>query len=322
MTKYEIWDKEEYDYPLAFGFVPNMRDYLLEDGEIHPCMLIAPGGGYAFVSPSEGEVVAREFNALGYHCFVLTYTTNILTAVPLMSQPMKDMARAIRFLRKRAETFRLDPNRLYICGFSAAGHLCASICDYFEELSDSNPAYQDISCRPDGAILAYPVITSGAKAHQGSFQCLLGRDIYDRRDAESAALLERYSLEKHVGPNTPPCFLWQTMTDDLVPVENSYLYEAALREQGIPHAHHVFSHGHHGVSVANEAWASGDVGEPYALEQLMAIVDAAEAGQYEMSGEILAQLRGYIDPMSKNQDVVYPEVRIWPTLADAFFRAQ
>ena len=233
MKKIKIWNEGEYNYPLAFDFRPNLRAYLIDDDKTRPCMIILPGGGYAIVVPPEGELVAKRFNELGYNCFVMTYTTNQTMRAPVMEQAMRDLARAIRFVRKNADEYRIDKNKLCICGFSAAGHVCASVCDYWEEIEDANPDYKDISCRPDAAILSYPVITSGEYAHKDSFRFLLGADIYDRTDDEAKALLNRYSLEKNVKANNPPCFIWQTETDDIVPVQNSYLYAEALKEKGI-----------------------------------------------------------------------------------------
>ena len=198
MEKITLWNEGEYTFPLAFEFEPNMRPYLLDDGKVHPCMIVLPGGGYAVVVPPEGEIVAKRFNELGYNCFVMTYTTNQLMKEPVMDQAMNDLARAIRLVRRDADKYRIDPDRLYICGFSAAGHVCASVCDYWDEIEDGDPILNDYSCRPDAAVLSYPVITSGEFAHKDSFRFLLGADIYDRTDDEAKALLNRYSLEKNV----------------------------------------------------------------------------------------------------------------------------
>ncbi|MBO4390030.1 MAG: alpha/beta hydrolase [Lachnospiraceae bacterium] len=318
----EIWKDGEYDYPLAFGFRPNLREYLLDDGEVHPCMIVVPGGGYAVVVPTEGEIVAKAFNELGYNCFVMTYTTNQLMREPLFDRSMKDLARAIRFVRKRAEEYRIDPERLYICGFSAAGHVCASVCNYWEELTDETPDYAGISCRPTGAILSYPVITSGEFAHKDSFKFLLGADIYDREDDEAKALLERYSLEKNVKETNPPCFIWQTVPDDLVPVENSYLYAMALKAKGVRYAQHAFSSGGHGLSVPNEDWANGRFGEPYTMEQTFELVNAIRTNAIDVPPEVRDQMLtpppapepGMWKPQPNNEAV------LWPELADRFFK--
>lgn len=322
MDKIEIWEKGEYNYPLAFDFTPNMRAYLIDDGEVHPCMMVLPGGGYAIVVPPEGELVAKEFNKRGYNCFVMTYTTNQTMREPVRDQAMKDLARAIRFARKNCDKYRIDPGKLYICGFSAAGHVCASVCDYWDELSDENPEYRDISCRPDAAVLSYPVITSGKFAHQDSFRFLIGADIYDRTDDEAKALLDRYSLEKNVKETTPPCFIWQTVTDNLVPVENSYLYAEALRQKGIKHAHHVFSEGWHGLSVSNEDWASGNHGEPYTAEQSFALVKAMKEGLIEEPENGADSLVDFLKPLPDGIKIdPVAEVSIWPDLADSFLKS-
>lgn len=322
MERIEFWKDGEYTYPLAFDFRPNLRKYLIEDGNVHPCMLILPGGGYAVVVPPEGELVAKRFNELGYNCFVMTYTTNQLCREPVMDQAMRDLARAIRFVRKNAAEYRIDLNKLYVCGFSAAGHVCASLCDYWDEIEDNNPEYKYISCRPDAAILSYPVITSGEYAHQDSFRFLLGKDIYDREDDEAKALLDRYSLEKHVKSTNPPCFIWQTETDDLVPVQNSYLYADACKKAGVKYEHITFPEGPHGLSIPNLDWAKGNHGEPYSAEQSFALVNAIKEGRIEATKEEAEGLLGFLGPFPNDPDFIgFPEICVWPEKADKFIKS-
>ena len=322
MNRIDIWQDGEYKYPLAFEFKPNLRSYLLDDGQTHPCMMVLPGGGYAVVVPPEGELVAREFNRRGYNCFVMTYTTNQLMREPVLDQAMKDLARAIRFVRKNASQYLIDPSKLYVCGFSAAAHVCASVCDYWDELNDENPEYKNISCRPDAAILSYPVITSGEYAHQDSFRFLLGADIYDRDDEEAKYLLDRFSLEKHVKATNPPCFIWQTETDNLVPVKNSYLYAEALKEKGVPYEHITFPEGFHGLSIPNEDWATGNHGEPYTAEQSFALVNAIKQGLIEAPEDGAESLLNFLMPLPPGFKVPQvPEVCIWPEKADRFIKS-
>ena len=99
-------------------------------------------------------------------------------------------------------------------------------------------------------MLSYPVITSGRKAHRGSFENLLG-DRYEE-------LVEEMSLENQVDADTPPAFLWHTTEDDCVPVENSLLFYQALHDQGISVEMHIYPHGPHGLGLANELTAAGD----------------------------------------------------------------
>lgn len=91
------------------------------------------------------------------------------------------------------------------------------------------------------------------------------------------------SLENHVTKDTPPCFLWQTVTDQTVPVENSYLFAQACAQAGVPFAQHVFSEGIHGLSVATEEWLEQNIGQEegkrYTQEQVQMLAEAIEAGE-------------------------------------------
>lgn len=318
--KIKIWDNEEYYYPMALGFEPNLRSYIHEDGEVRPCMLVVPGGGYCIVSPTEGEIVAKKFFEKGYNAFVLTYTTNILMVEPLKNQPMKDLSRAIRMIRKSAETYHIDAEKLVICGFSAGAHLCGSVCVHWQDVVEENSCYSEVSNRPSAAILSYPVITSGEKAHRDSFIALLGRDATTEE-------LDYYSLEKQVTENMPPCFLWQTATDELVPVENSYLFADACKAKGVIFAHHVFSEGRHGLSLADEDWAMERYGEPYTMQQTFQIVQAVKDGVISMSKEAKDALIEQFDEAQANQaretvpnELPNEEVAIWPDLAETWLK--
>lgn len=315
-----LWQEGEYRYSMAYGFTPNLVSYLHEEGEeIRPCMLVVPGGGYCMVSPTEGEIVAKKFYEKGYNAFVLTYTTNLLMKEPLKFQPLKDISRAIRLIRKNAENYCIYPDKLALCGFSAGGHLCASICVHHEDIKEESEEYAGISNRPDTAILSYPVITSGEKAHRDSFLTLLGPDATEEE-------LEYMSLEKQVTKNTPPCFLWLTATDELVPAENSYLFAEALGKQEIQFALHVFSEGHHGLSLANQAWANGEFGEPYTTEQIDNILDRVKSGDIIMAEDAKANLlerfnkseeSGIQESLRKQPN---EEVAVWPELADKWLK--
>ena len=212
----ELWHKEEYHYPAAHGFIPIMVSYIHEDELMHPAMLVVPGGGYRLVSPSEAHLVAMEFYQAGYNVFVLEYTVNPLDEAPLKLQPLKDISRAMRMIRFRAEQLHILSDQIVVCGFSAGGHLCASLCVHGADIEDPDEKYQKFSNKPDAAVLSYPVITSGKYAHRDSFVALLGKNPTKKE-------LEYMSIEKYVTKEIPPCFIWQTATDGTVPVQNSYL---------------------------------------------------------------------------------------------------
>ena len=266
-----IWKDEEYDYPAAYGFIPNIHAYLHDDDEKRDCMIVLPGGGYCMVVPPEGIIPAMEFYKRGMNVFVLTYTTDITFSIPLKKQPLKDAARALRFIRKNAKEFGID-GKIFICGFSAGAHVCGSLAVHYDDIDDTDEEYKNISARPDGVILSYPVITTGEYTHEYSVQALLGKDAPKEE-------LEYFSLEKQVGKDTPPCFIWQTADDNLVPVENSYLFAEALKKNGVYFAHYVFPQGFHGLSVPNEDFFAGRFGEEYTMEQVMSAVKAVKEGR-------------------------------------------
>ena len=308
-----LWKEGEYNYGLAFGFVPNMVPYLHEDEEVRPCMVVVPGGGYCMVSPTEGEIVAKKFYDFGYNCFVVTYTTNILFREPLNDQPMKDLSRAIRMIRCDSEKYRIDPDKLTIIGFSAGSHLCGSVCVHFDDIAENDSSLAAFSNRPDSAILSYPVITSGEYAHRDSFNALLGNDAADDK-------LLYNSLEKQVTENTPPAFLWHTATDDLVPVENSFLYASALKKAGVNYALHVFSAGHHGLSLGNKDWADHKFGDPYTMEQTFNTVNAVKNNEIEVPDDKKNELITMFSEANYYPDVTYPEIELWPNLADRWIK--
>ena len=206
--------------------------------------------------------IVKEFYEKGYNTFVLTYTTNLLMSDPLKLQPLKDLSRAVKFIRKNSNKFFINENKIILCGFSAGGHLVGSLAVHYKDKElNVNEKYKEISNRPDAIILSYPVITTGEYAHKESFIALLG---FEATDEE----VEYMSLEKHVTKDTPPTFLWQTATDEVVSVENSYLFAKACKEKEVIFEHHVFANGKHGMSLANNEWANGINSGDYTMEQV------------------------------------------------------
>lgn len=310
--KAKLWEPGEYHYKGAYGFEPMIYGYLHEDDKERPCMIVVPGGGYSSVSPSESEVVAMDFFEKGYQAFVCVYTVNPLGRMPLKLQALRDLSRAVRWVRSKAGEFRVNPNQVAICGFSAGGHLCGSLAVHFSDVSEENAAYAGCSNRPDAAVLAYPVITSGEKAHCGSFDNLLGKDATEEE-------LRYMSLELQVTEQTTPCFLWHTETDDAVPVENSYLMAEACREKGVPYALHVFSEGCHGLSLATEAWANSDYSEPYCSEQSRILLEKIDKGEISATQEERMMAEGSYN-CGQGPKTAADEVAVWPVIADAWLK--
>lgn len=203
-----------------------------------PAVLIIPGGGYSHVSPREAEPVALRFAVRGYAAFMLDYS-----CAPLcFPTALREAALAMRYIREHAEDFEVDPHMVAAIGFSAGGHLCGTLGTLFDA-----PEVADIGTpellRPDALGLCYPVAVSWGNTHEGSFRNISGGD---------SALRSALSLEKLVRSDMPPVFLWHTRDDASVPCRNSLILAAALEEKGIDMAFHLYRHGCHGLSTADE----------------------------------------------------------------------
>ena len=225
-----------------------LTTYLWEDSpEIaikkRALVLICPGGGYHRTSDREAEAVALKIMSMGHHAAVLRYSV----APARFPVALREVARSITLLRKKAEAWHIDENKIVVMGFSAGGHLAASYGVYWNSpmLSESTGASLE-DLRPNGLILGYPVITAyEPHRHEGSIRNLLGDNWQEKE------LLEKISLENHVGSHTPRTFLWSTFEDDTVPAENSLVFVQALMKKKIPVEFHLYEKGGHGLSLAN-----------------------------------------------------------------------
>ncbi len=205
-----------------------------------PAVVVCPGGGYGHLAPHEGPDVAEFFAAHGIPAIVVWYRV----APNRFPAPFADVCRALRLVRAHAFQWGIDPQRLALMGFSAGGHLVATVGtqpDLYREPED------DLACvhgaRPDRLILAYPVISMLHEHHEGSAQNLLGPD-------PAPELRQQFSNDLHVSPQTPPTFLFHTADDKAVPVSNSLRFAAACAQSKVPFELHVFPHGSHGVGLA------------------------------------------------------------------------
>lgn len=192
-------------------------------------VVICPGGAYRWLSPRESEPVARAFEVMGHEASILRYTVQAEgDPEPLGLRPVRELSERVASLRKTA-----GGAPIFVCGFSAGGHLAATLGVHWKTLGLS---------RPDGLILCYPVITAD-------------EDLCNLRSIQSIAGDDRrafFSLEKHVSPDTPPTFLWHTAEDHSAPVENSLMFAAALKRSGVPFELHIYPFGEHGLSLATD----------------------------------------------------------------------
>ena len=226
-----------------------------------PLVLVCPGGGYEHVSVREGEPVAMQFLAAGYHAAVLRY--DIAEHGVEFPQHLMELAASVAYLRKHAEKFAIAEDKILVTGFSAGGHLAASLgCFWHEEWLEKKMGMSKEMYQPNGLILAYPVITSGEYAHRGSFQNVMGSKAVKNDNTNAPVsddvstltgdeLETALSLETRVTANVPPVFMWHTFEDETVPLENSLLFARELRKAGVSLEYHVFPKGGHGYSLAN-----------------------------------------------------------------------
>ncbi|WP_240320783.1 alpha/beta hydrolase [Sphingomonas crusticola] len=207
-------------------------------------VLLVPGGGYHLVvTDKEGYETARWLNARGITAFVLRYRLPGGGWAHRADVPLQDAQRAIRLVRAHAAGFQINPERVAVMGFSAGGHVAASLAvRHAASVYEPVDAADRLSARPDVAALLYPVISMGEHAHPGSRDELLGK-------APAAADVAAYSPDRTVGAGTPPTILVHAVDDDVVPVENSLAMFGALRAAHIPAELHVFEKGGHGFGL-------------------------------------------------------------------------
>jgi acetyl esterase/lipase len=206
-------------------------------------VVVCPGGGYgALAMGHEGKDVAAWLTKRGVTAFVLKYRLGKRYRHPA---PMQDVQRALRTVRARAKEFEIDPHKVGVWGFSAGGHLASTAATHFDDgKTDADDPIEKQGCRPDFAILCYPVISMETPyTHTGSRNNLLG-------DKPDAKLVEGLCNDKQVTAKTPPTFLFHTNEDKAVPAENSVLFYLALRKHGVPAELHVYEKGGHGVGLA------------------------------------------------------------------------
>lgn len=244
---------------------PQYQIYLPDkDKATGAAVVILPGGGYTVVSnQNEGHAYAKWLAERGIAGMVVKYRVSGNPELGYQFPvPFLDARRAIRTTRANATEWGIDPSKVGVMGSSAGGHL-ASLCatrfgDSFRE--ENRDEIDRRSCRPDFAILIYPVISmSDELAHKGSRKNLLGEN-------PSPETIEKYSTDKAVTNDTPPVFLLST-SDDMVDCRNSLNFAAACKANGVPVSLHLFEKGGHGYGLNGK----GELASwPLLLEQWLA----------------------------------------------------
>lgn len=211
---------------------------IFKDDKKRDVMIICPGGGYSFCSPREAVPVADVFLAEGFHCAIMNYRNELNQYPEVMHEGLALI-----------EEFAQHPlvGKLFIIGFSAGGH-------YALLLASTKKSWFS------GIIACYPVVSSDLDIrHVGSINNLLGKN-YE-------LFVNEVSIEKRDLNNMCPLFIWHTMDDQVVKVENTIRLVEAIHQVGGQVECHLFSKGVHGLSLANRH-TSFDHVDPIVYEKM------------------------------------------------------
>ncbi len=215
--------------------LPNSADSLSEMHVFLPeqptgkAIVMCPGGGYSHLAfRHEGLWWTSWFNAQGMACIVVKY--RLPEGNPEL--PVGDVERAIVTVRDSAASWHVNPHDVGIMGFSAGGHLAATVSTIAPPES-----------RPDYSVLVYPVISMDpTKGHRGSSEHLLGDKLQD------ADTVLRYSPAQQISRETTPPTLLMLSSDDrtVPPVTNAVEYYSQLQLKGCDCAMLIYPTGGHG----------------------------------------------------------------------------
>ena len=205
-------------------------------------ILVVPGGGYGHVClDREGESIALSYVAKGISAFVLNYT------VPPKSkdEPLLEAAGAFAYIKKNAKSYNVNPDRIFVIGFSAGGHLVGTFSTKYRK-AEEILGFSENFLRPAGTVYSYPVVTAMCETHQGTYSNLLGKSYGEISDEEK----KEYSNELHVTENTPPAFIWHTASDTSVPPYGSLRLAESYVRAGVSVELHLYPKGPHGIALA------------------------------------------------------------------------
>lgn len=249
----------------------NLKDfYDLEGGELYtyimdkpfdqdvkwtrPGIIILPGGGYQYVSRREGEPIAIDYMHYGFHAFILRYKCEG-TVYP---EHLKELACAIDYIKKHADEYNLDKDNMFGIGFSAGGHLLASLTTNKSITEKYAPG---LDYKLNAITLSYPVINA-YQGHEWSFNELL-------KDKKTKELLDETSLDLNVCKDSTPAYIWATRTDESVPVINSISYYKALKKAKVKTKLTIFPYGPHGLSNAKKEFNKTQKKWPKSCEKVV-----------------------------------------------------
>ncbi len=240
VEKMQLWDTLHKEVTINFYKPLNKTS--------NSAVIIFPGGGYWGRAEHEGKSYAEFLNDNGITAFVVDYRVHP-NRFPLQ---LLDARRSVRFVRFYADKFGIDKEKIAVMGSSAGGHLASMLSTYCEKINGEN--VDDIDNEdflPNKQILCYPVINLYDEniTHIGSGDALVGDELKMGGDIAMRRML---SSELNVNKQTPEAFIWHTFDDNVVHVENTLRYAAALRKAEVGCEVHIFPHGMHGLGLADE----------------------------------------------------------------------
>ncbi len=262
-------------------FLENSSELLFN--KKRPTIIICPGGGYRNLSDREAEPVALRYNAAGFNTVVLRYGVNDHAIMP---GPITDLAKTMKILQDNSNEWFVDKNNIFVAGFSAGGHLAASLAVFHND-DEVLPEFKDIDIKPKGVILGYPVIdlksTSraldiGIKGNpdldsiefdmlhsslkpEDVFIYKEDRTVIDFEVAMNAYMfggiatdeqIKKYSLQNQVNSDTSPAFIWHGGNDGLIYPQNALKFASALQEYDVNYELHIYGKGDHGLSLSTD----------------------------------------------------------------------
>lgn len=250
-----------------------------------PAVLICPGGGYMYCSPREAEPVALRYAAAGFHAFILRYSVEEKAAG---NAPLAEVSWAINLLRQHAEQWRIDPEKIAVCGFSAGGHLALMSGLMAEH-------------KPNAMILIYPAaVLPNLPGADFMLKYLTGKGAVTDEDAADFNLLNKITA------TAPPVFLAAT-SEDMITAYGALPIAQRYSAAGRNYELHIFQYGPHGYSLGDVTSAEGS----------SRMLDSAFAKWHDMSVDWLFRTFGqpvFVDKSTgrlenklKEQGVKIPE---------------
>lgn len=236
----KLWEKGTPLYDEGIGQPETELHFLPAHTEKSAgCVIICAGGSYRIRADHEAYPYAEMFNAAGIHAAVLDYRVAPYT----YPAQLYDIQRAVRTVRYHAAQWGVEPDRIAVCGSSAGGHLAIMGAEHYDSGKSDGDEIDAVSCRPDAAIVCYGVSTLGEYTDAETCYNIT------RNDPE---LINKLTGEKNVPDDCPPMFIWHTIGDGAVPVQNALLMGMALKAKNIPYEMHIFPEGGHGMGLATE----------------------------------------------------------------------